>query len=209
MEKDNLAPVTSLTAIKIVDAAAKLFMQRGYRAVSINDIIKAAEITKPTLYYYFPDKEELFVQMGLRVLNQMGEQLCLTIANAPDTKGKRVALATMLMGHRDGDLRMVRHEMGQHLGPSQRPRVGQAFYANLFAPIHAVIEQGLADNELVGYNSSTLTTMFLSMCEAFHEFGPGAQTDHWQGDAGSPFTNLTISGQTLVDLFLNGVAGKQ
>jgi AcrR family transcriptional regulator len=47
------------TASNILDTATRLFMQLGYRAVSINDIAKAAKITKPTLYYYFPDKEAL------------------------------------------------------------------------------------------------------------------------------------------------------
>ena len=53
------------TALKILNTAAHLFMQLGYRAVSINDIVKATGVTKPTLYYYFPDKAELFTQMAL------------------------------------------------------------------------------------------------------------------------------------------------
>jgi AcrR family transcriptional regulator len=48
-------PGYNATAQKILSVAAHLFMQLGYRAVSISDIVKAAEITKPTLYYYFPD----------------------------------------------------------------------------------------------------------------------------------------------------------
>ncbi|PMP72740.1 MAG: TetR/AcrR family transcriptional regulator, partial [Chloroflexus aggregans] len=60
--------VESPTALRIIDVATQLFMQRGYRAVSISDIIHTAGVTKPTLYYYFNDKEDLFVQMGLKVL---------------------------------------------------------------------------------------------------------------------------------------------
>ncbi|MFQ3664154.1 MAG: helix-turn-helix domain-containing protein, partial [Chloroflexaceae bacterium] len=46
----DLEPISSPTAVKIVDAASHLFLQRGYKAVSINDIIRAADVTKPTLY---------------------------------------------------------------------------------------------------------------------------------------------------------------
>jgi TetR/AcrR family transcriptional regulator len=207
MTSENLEPVSSLTALKIVDAAAKLFMQRGYRAVSITDIIKAAEITKPTLYYYFPDKEELFVQMGLRVLSQMGEQLRAAAGRASDLEGQLLGLADVFMGERDGDMRMVRHEMGEHLGPSQRERMGHAFYSQLFAPIYSVMEQGIAEGRLSGHTPASLTTMFLGICESFHEFAPSAQPEHWGQEPSSPFAQVTITARTLVDFFLYGVAG--
>ncbi|GJF24691.1 TetR/AcrR family transcriptional regulator [Streptomyces sp. HO565] len=43
----------------IGEAAVSLFLERGFDRVSVNDIAAAAEISKPTLFRYFPTKEDL------------------------------------------------------------------------------------------------------------------------------------------------------
>jgi AcrR family transcriptional regulator len=44
---------------EIATAAARLFAERGYDATSVREIVEAAGVTKPTLYYYFHSKEGL------------------------------------------------------------------------------------------------------------------------------------------------------
>ncbi len=43
----------------IARAAARLFAERGYDATSVREIVEAAGVAKPTLYYYFRSKEGL------------------------------------------------------------------------------------------------------------------------------------------------------
>jgi AcrR family transcriptional regulator len=43
----------------IARVAARLFAQRGYDATSVREIVEAAGVAKPTLYYYFRSKEGL------------------------------------------------------------------------------------------------------------------------------------------------------
>lgn len=43
----------------IADAAISLFLAHGFDRVSIIDIAAAAEVSKPTLFRYFPTKEDL------------------------------------------------------------------------------------------------------------------------------------------------------
>ncbi len=45
---------------KIVEIAVNLFSERGYEAVGVQEIVTAAEVTKPTLYHYFGSKIGLF-----------------------------------------------------------------------------------------------------------------------------------------------------
>src|SRR6266545_5593202 len=68
------------TARAILSTAARLFMQRGYHALSINDIARETGITKPTLYYHFPDKEELFVQLALRRMAEVHAEMDAAVA---------------------------------------------------------------------------------------------------------------------------------
>lgn len=43
----------------VSEIAIRLFLEKGYDAVSVAEIAAAAEISKPTLFRYFPAKEDL------------------------------------------------------------------------------------------------------------------------------------------------------
>jgi AcrR family transcriptional regulator len=43
----------------ILDCALKLFTERGYDAVGVQEFVEAAGVTKPTLYHYFTNKRGL------------------------------------------------------------------------------------------------------------------------------------------------------
>jgi AcrR family transcriptional regulator len=45
---------------QLLEAGARLFTEQGYEGVSMNDIARAAGISKGLLYHYFPSKHELF-----------------------------------------------------------------------------------------------------------------------------------------------------
>jgi AcrR family transcriptional regulator len=44
----------------ILAVAARLFAHKGYGSTSVREVVQAAGVTKPTLYYYFDSKEALF-----------------------------------------------------------------------------------------------------------------------------------------------------
>ena len=43
----------------VSETAIRLFLERGFDAVSVAEVAAAAEISKPTLFRYFPSKEDL------------------------------------------------------------------------------------------------------------------------------------------------------
>lgn len=47
--------------IRVIEAATDLFGQRGYGSASVRELVEAAQITKPTLYHHFGNKEGLFI----------------------------------------------------------------------------------------------------------------------------------------------------
>jgi len=51
------------TREQIFLTAAELFTEKGYDAVSIREICEKVGVGKPTLYYYFQDKESLLVAL--------------------------------------------------------------------------------------------------------------------------------------------------
>lgn len=50
----------------IIDAAQNLFFQRGFDGVSMDEIARDLELSKPALYRYFRNKESLYLAVVLR-----------------------------------------------------------------------------------------------------------------------------------------------
>ena len=50
---------------KILNAAARLFMRKGYKGTSLNDIAKVAHLNKVTIYYHFKNKMALIYEIAL------------------------------------------------------------------------------------------------------------------------------------------------
>lgn len=61
----------------IIDAAEKLFFQKGFNNCTVADIASEAEFTKKTIYSYFTSKEEIYYEIilrGFKILNGMIEK---------------------------------------------------------------------------------------------------------------------------------------
>ncbi|MFD4542009.1 TetR/AcrR family transcriptional regulator [Streptomyces bauhiniae] len=71
------------TRAKIVEAAADLFTRCGVRAVGINEIWRAAEVAKSTLYQHFRSKDELVAA----VLRQRNDQWCARLRALAESRG--------------------------------------------------------------------------------------------------------------------------
>ncbi|MCE1190791.1 MAG: TetR/AcrR family transcriptional regulator [Acidovorax sp.] len=57
----------------VLQAAAQLFNERGFHATSLDDIAARLNVTKPTLYYYVKNKDEILLQCVGRGLALMLE----------------------------------------------------------------------------------------------------------------------------------------
>src|SRR6201993_3676221 len=55
----------------IVAAAERLFLERGFGSVSMDELAEAAGVARRTLYNQFASKEEIFREMLLRVSGQL------------------------------------------------------------------------------------------------------------------------------------------
>ncbi|MCX4091086.1 TetR/AcrR family transcriptional regulator [Nocardia sp. alder85J] len=56
-------PKAAGTRRRLLDLAAQLFIERGYSAVSMNDIATAADLTKGALYGHFRSKGQLLIEV--------------------------------------------------------------------------------------------------------------------------------------------------
>ncbi len=78
------------TRERILDVAQELFTQHGYDKTSLRDIAERLGITKAALYYYFERKDDILIELHLR-LHAIGSHMLDELEAAPDGAA-RVAL---------------------------------------------------------------------------------------------------------------------
>jgi len=59
----------------ILDAAKKVFSEKGYLKATMEEIAWEAEVTKPTVYLYFKTKDDLFYTLMLPLMEDIHQQL--------------------------------------------------------------------------------------------------------------------------------------
>ena len=59
---------------QILDGARRCFLAQGFDGASMNDIVKAASVSKGTVYAYFPSKEKLFEALVYHDRREQAEQ---------------------------------------------------------------------------------------------------------------------------------------
>lgn len=91
------------TRTRILDAAERVFSRRGVSRTSLDDIARAAGVTRGAIYWHFKDKVDLFGAMLGRVALPMEEMLQRTSEAAGDdplahVRGRSVAVLRKVVG---------------------------------------------------------------------------------------------------------------
>jgi AcrR family transcriptional regulator len=78
----------------ILAAAVAVFAEKGYRATSMNDLARAAGLSKPGLYHYVTSKEQLLVLLYQTVMEQhLVEERAVIESSTSATESLRRILA--------------------------------------------------------------------------------------------------------------------
>lgn len=111
----------------ILEAAAKLFRERGYAEVSLRDIAEAVGMKTGSLYYHFPSKESLVEEiLSLGTQGAMGAARAAAAALGPDAdpvdKLAAVFLAHTRFLHDEQDFASANLKILHQVPPEVRER---------------------------------------------------------------------------------------
>jgi TetR/AcrR family transcriptional regulator of autoinduction and epiphytic fitness len=81
----------------IVEAAVRLFLERGFGSVSMDDLAKAAGVARRTLYNQFASKEEIFREMLLRVSHELEDAFPPGVETQGDVEDVLHLIARMIL----------------------------------------------------------------------------------------------------------------
>jgi AcrR family transcriptional regulator len=88
----------SAIANRLLEAAVQLFANKGYPATSTREIVEAAGVTKPMLYYYFQSKEGLLAAALGHFIKPFHERLGRVLE---ETHDPRRLLVELVWAHLD------------------------------------------------------------------------------------------------------------
>ncbi len=153
MSTESSSPEThdNPTRERLLRSARALFLERGYTSTSVKDIVEAAGVTKPVLYYYFENKEAVYIAI-IREAHE-GLQRTLSAFEAesrsldPETQVLRTveAVFTYFMQEIDSGKLILRETIGAAKGVPiyQRANCLEAFEGTFLRIIQSGIEQGI------------------------------------------------------------------
>ncbi|MFW5870378.1 MAG: TetR/AcrR family transcriptional regulator [Candidatus Sumerlaeota bacterium] len=75
-------------------SAMVLFASKGYNGTSVREIVEAAGVTKPTLYYYFENKETLYRRLIVETTDKVKADLLAAVSRAHRLRDALLAVAT-------------------------------------------------------------------------------------------------------------------
>ena len=167
------------TRERILVVAKGLFIQRGYAAVSINEITERVSITKPTLYHYFGDKENLYGSVLKSMLEQGHRSLNKVMGKSQDYAEQLEGLAKAYLSQNAScSVAHIFKDVYTHLGAEQVDELRRLWENGLFAQLQAFVSEGL-HHELIQLNGTAeeLTWVLLSLVDTIN-----IQSDYWGVD---------------------------
>ncbi|HXC95157.1 MAG TPA: TetR/AcrR family transcriptional regulator [Edaphobacter sp.] len=137
----------------VLQTAAHMFLEEGYRRTSMSDLAKRLQITKPALYYYFRNKEEILVECyhaGIALIEELLDKAIVSRGTGLEKVSAYIeAYAKSVVLHEFG--RCVSMLDESELSSETRKQV-RALKRRIDASIRAYIEEGIADKSIAPCN---------------------------------------------------------
>ena len=133
----------------VIRAAAKAFNERGFHNTSLDDIASDLEVTKPTLYYYVENKEQLLFECfcaGLEPIRAAFHDVSLSGHNGARDRLRIVLLRYAQAIASEFGWCMVRAE-DQDLSTAMRAHV-KALKSEIDQGIRRLIREGISDGSI-------------------------------------------------------------
>ncbi|CUH52482.1 TetR/AcrR family transcriptional regulator [Shimia sp. R11_0] len=154
---------------QVLESARVLFMQHGFESVRMDVIAQQAQVSKATLYNYFPDKRMLFMEVARQECTQQAAQLEASVDEEQPVPEVLTIVGRGLMG-------IILSEFGRNMfrvcvSECERfPELGQQFYetgpAVMKSRLIEFFGQAVARGELVVEDYGLAADQFAELCKA-------------------------------------------
>ena len=181
----------------VIQAAARAFRARGYHNTSLDDIANDLNVTKPTVYHYVENKEQLLFECfrsGLQQIMQAFEEVADSKAKARDR------LSVVMTRYAEA----ITSDFGWCMVQAENQDLSAAMSRKV-KTLKSEIDQGLRRLIAEGSKDGSLRQCDPKMA-AFAIAGAFNWIAHWYR-SDEALSATQIAGQ-FIDLFVDGLRGK-
>lgn len=179
----------------IIQAASRLFLAKGYPNISVDDVAKACNVTKATIYYYYASKAELFtetmVQMMIRIRKRMNVMLQ---KNLPLKERLFNITKTHLEATVDVDINGLTKGMKNALSDEQQERIHQA-ETDMNQALETAFTSAMEQGEIHNINTTFTVQAYLALLK----------TDNSIHEDEKIYQNAEQTAEQIVDLLWQGI----
>ncbi len=187
------------TLERIISEAERMFAAHGYKGVAMSQLADACAISKPALYYYFRDKQELYTQVLLHQLARHSRQFRLMLVGKTVRLGLR-ALTDYLLASSAYDMNQMQADMRGELDEERRTLLNQVFMRDFFGPVKELFASGLHSGELRPDTDAEISAwMFMSIMSTV--CNPNSMP--------AIIANGRTLGDVVVETLLDGIANRE
>jgi TetR/AcrR family transcriptional regulator, mexJK operon transcriptional repressor len=127
---------------QVLDGARTIFMRDGFEGASVDDIAREANVSKATLYSYFPDKRLLFLEVAKSECKAQSDAAIERIEATGDLREALTEAAGRMVRFFMSDVGMQVYRIV--VGESQRfPEIGRQFYESGPAMVREILRKFL------------------------------------------------------------------
>jgi AcrR family transcriptional regulator len=148
---------------RLLDAAAELFNSKGYTATTVREIVKAAGVTKPVLYYYFRNKEGIFLELMRETYVKFNELIDAIRSEKGSAREKLERFIDRSFCLFLAEIRTVRLMYSLYYGPHQgAPFFDFEIYHQKYQEaIQGLVEEGIRQKEFRAENPEDMVWVII------------------------------------------------
>jgi TetR/AcrR family transcriptional regulator, cholesterol catabolism regulator len=175
--------------------AERLFNERGYKSVKLQDIASELGVKQAALYYHVPEgKEQLYIEAMNRSLERHSAGLERVRAEAnPDISSQMNAVAGWLLSQPPLDLARVSRSDLPALTEKNQYELAQSADKMLVKPIRDMLTTAYERGEIRYMDTKIMASVFLTVIDTIHD------VHEHKGIA------KEVLAREIIELFLNGL----
>jgi TetR/AcrR family transcriptional regulator len=155
----------------VLRAATCLFANRGYAGTTVREIVAMAGVTKPTLYYYFKNKEDLYVKLMDLAMEVFSHILQDSLAMPGSMRQRLVGLYTSVYSVMRANIDFLRFINCAFYGPQGATpdydlNVGHHYLRNALLEM---LRAGVGEGELLEANLEVVVLLLMGLMRSMEE----------------------------------------
>ena len=156
MKETRAKPAASDGAVRdrLLTGAAELFTRKGYNGTTVREIVAFAGVTKPVLYYYFRNKEGIYLELIQEAFTKFDALLDETRKERGKALERLLRFSDRLFALFMENIKIARIMYSIYYGPPQGAPFFDfdAYHLSLQEAIRLLIKEGIRQGELAKGN---------------------------------------------------------